>query len=554
MMRPSGVVTTAEATGDPRSETHMQQNQVRGNAPGAEQVRQLSSLSPQMKRLVRVIAAGGATIAAIGFVGSYKALQKLGDQQGLGFFSYAFPVGIDVGIVVLLAIDLVLSWMRIRFPLLRQTAWLLTASTIAFNAASAWPHPLGVAVHAVIPLLFIGIVEAARFTVARTADLAADQHMEGVRFVRWILAPVATFKLWRKMRLYEIRSYEEIVALEQRRLVYRAILRYEYGRNWRRSAPIAEVLPLKLAKFGRDVPELTPPQTDLSKRYAPTVTVERMPAAPADPVEQADRPALLGGLPPELLSALTALVERTEQPVEHAPVTVPVVEQPGPVTLEKVAHGMVPLGVTSPKQFEEKSSTWFRRPPEENRMYESFPAEVETEAQEFYNNPEADGPQIATSPEELNRWATVRPQPAQSPRPAGVRVTIPQQDLTEFEFQQRPEPFQPVAEVEPEVFQPVAVEPEPVALVEPVAPPAFTVEPELELEPVEPQESPSPLVDGPKLTGKQRMVMLYRELDDQHRALSDNALAPIVAAKLGITEGSARKYLGAIKSGKLPLD
>jgi hypothetical protein len=59
-----------------------------------------------------------------------------------------FSIGIDAGICVLLALDLLLTWIRIPFPLLRQTAWLLTAATIAFNGAAAWPDPLGVGMHA----------------------------------------------------------------------------------------------------------------------------------------------------------------------------------------------------------------------------------------------------------------------------------------------------------------------------------------------------------------------------------------------------------------------
>jgi hypothetical protein len=34
-----------------------------------------------------------------------------------GWFANVFPVGIDAGIVVLLALDLLLTWLRIPFPL-----------------------------------------------------------------------------------------------------------------------------------------------------------------------------------------------------------------------------------------------------------------------------------------------------------------------------------------------------------------------------------------------------------------------------------------------------
>ncbi|MFK0160712.1 DUF2637 domain-containing protein [Streptomyces sp. NPDC090493] len=199
--------------------------------------------------LIGVVIAGAVVIAAIGFAGSYAAVRQLALHKGFGWFSNVFPVGIDAGIVVLLALDLLLTWLRIPFPLLRQTAWLLTAATIAFNAASA-TDPLGVGMHAVIPILFVVSVEAARHAVGRIADITADRHMESVRIARWLLAPLPTFLLWRRMKLWELRSYDEVVRLEQARMVYRARLRAKFGRAWRRKAPVEFVMPLRLARYG----------------------------------------------------------------------------------------------------------------------------------------------------------------------------------------------------------------------------------------------------------------------------------------------------------------
>ncbi|WP_176739402.1 DUF2637 domain-containing protein, partial [Streptomyces sp. EN16] len=200
--------------------------------------------------LIGVVIAGAVLIAAIGFAGSYAAVRELAEDKGFGTFSLVFPIGIDAGICVLLALDLLLTWMRIPFPLLRQTAWLLTAATIAFNGAASWPDPLGTAMHAVIPVLFVVSVEAARHAVGRIADITADKHMEGVRLTRWLLSPVPTFKLWRRMKLWELRSYEQVIKLEQDRLIYQARLQARFGRNWRRKAPIESLMPLRLAKYG----------------------------------------------------------------------------------------------------------------------------------------------------------------------------------------------------------------------------------------------------------------------------------------------------------------
>ncbi|MDH6113152.1 hypothetical protein P3T36_006515 [Kitasatospora sp. MAP12-15] len=208
------------------------------------------SLTRTHRALLGLVAAGACLISGIGFAGSYSAVRELALHKGFGTFSYAFPIGVDAGIVVLLALDLVLTWLRIPFPLLRQTAWLLTVATISFNAAASWGDPLGMGMHAVIPVLFVVVVEASRHAVGRIAAITADRHMDSVRLMRWLLSPVPTFRLWRRMKLWELRSYDEVVRLEQNRLVYRAQLRFRYGRGWRRSAPIQALLPLKLAKYG----------------------------------------------------------------------------------------------------------------------------------------------------------------------------------------------------------------------------------------------------------------------------------------------------------------
>ncbi len=208
--------------------------------------------------LIGVVVSGAVIIAGIGFAGSYAAVRELAIQKGFGNFSYVFPIGIDAGICVLLALDLLLTWIRIPFPLLRQTAWLLTAATIAFNGAAAWPDPLGVGMHAVIPILFVVSVEAARHATGRIADITADKHMEGVRLTRWLLSPGPTFLLWRRMKLWELRSYEQVIKLEQERLVYRARLRSRFGRAWRRKAPVESLMPLRLARYGVPLAETAP--------------------------------------------------------------------------------------------------------------------------------------------------------------------------------------------------------------------------------------------------------------------------------------------------------
>ncbi|MET8030261.1 DUF2637 domain-containing protein [Streptomyces avermitilis] len=241
--------------------------------------------------MISAVILGGLVIAGIGFAGSYAAVRELAIKKGFGNFSYVFPIGIDAGICVLLALDLLLTWIRIPFPLLRQTAWLLTAATIAFNGAAAWPDPLGVGMHTVIPILFVVAVEAARHAVGRIADITADKHMEGVRLTRWLLSPLPTFLLWRRMKLWELRSYEQVIKLEQERLVYQARLHSRFGRAWRRKAPVESLMPLRLARYG--IPLIQTAPTGLAA--AGIEPVLPPPAPQPQPQPQAEPADTVGG-------------------------------------------------------------------------------------------------------------------------------------------------------------------------------------------------------------------------------------------------------------------
>ncbi|MFE4873460.1 DUF2637 domain-containing protein [Streptomyces sp. NPDC056682] len=277
--------------------------------------------------LIGVVVAGAVVIAGIGFAGSYAAVRELALHKGFGNFSYVFPIGVDAGICVLLALDLLLTWMRIPFPLLRQTAWLLTAATIAFNGAAAWPDPLGVGMHAVIPVLFVVSVEAARHAVGRIADITADKHMEGVRLTRWLLSPIPTFRLWRRMKLWELRSYEQVIKLEQDRLVYRARLQSVYGRAWRRKAPVESLMPLRLAKYGVPLAETAPAglaAAGMEPVLLPSVSIERTDL----PASARELDGTFGQLA-EAGEAPVPAVERSFQPDGPSPVeTEPVAEEP----------------------------------------------------------------------------------------------------------------------------------------------------------------------------------------------------------------------------------
>lgn len=215
----------------------------------------LQPLTRTQKILTGIVVGAVLVIAALGFIGSYSAVTDLAAAKGFGQFARAFPVAVDAGIIAFLALDLLLTWRRIAFPLLRYTAWALTAATIAFNAATAWPDKLGVGMHGTIPVLFVIAVEAARHAIGRIADITADKHLEGPNASRWLLNPVGTFVLWRRQRLWQIRKWSTVLELERERRIYRAQLRREHGRSWRRKATAPQRLVLELSADGMSVQE-----------------------------------------------------------------------------------------------------------------------------------------------------------------------------------------------------------------------------------------------------------------------------------------------------------
>ncbi|MFE7159929.1 DUF2637 domain-containing protein [Streptomyces sp. NPDC057636] len=359
--------------------------------------------APQLTRthriLIGVVVAGAVVIAGIGFAGSYAAVRSLALQKGFGNFSYVFPIGIDAGICVLLALDLLLTWIRIPFPLLRQTAWLLTAATIAFNGAAAWPDPLGVGMHAVIPILFVVSVEAARHAVGRIADITADKHMEGVRLTRWLLSPLPTFLLWRRMKLWELRSYEAVIKLEQERLVYQARLRSRFGRSWRRKAPVESLMPLRLARYGVPLAETAP-----SGLAAAGIEPALLPPAPAPaaPVPELERPAS---------------VATGAQPAPVAPGT----------PAEAAAAAAAAAG--------EESSPWFATPPQPASYGGGYDPTYDPEQQyeQWYEEQQEHlEQQVEDQPQEEQRQQVSLPHPRaaepQFPVPTGAGGTRPMGD------------------------------------------------------------------------------------------------------------------------------
>ncbi|MEW2219805.1 DUF2637 domain-containing protein [Streptomyces sp. NPDC006990] len=380
--------------------------------------------------LIAVVVAGAMVIAAIGFAGSYAAVRELAERKGFGAFAPFFPIGVDAGIVVLLALDLLLTWIRIPFPLLRQTAWLLTAATIAFNGAAAWPDPLGVGMHAVIPVLFVVTVEAARHAAGRVAALTADKHMEGVRLSRWLLAFPSTFLLWRRMKLWELRHYDEVIRMEQDRLIYETRLRARYGRSWRRKAPVEALMPLKLTRYGIPL-HRTAPQASALPEPEPIPSAQldtRVGRGTADGTGHQTAPPAAPGAD-------------TEPAHEYTPAPSPAAgPEPAPPAQPEPPSGAEPApGAGTPAEAERLPAPGSAQQPRPAAVPEpepAPPAEPAPQAQEF-PVPVAPGryrtlatPQPVRAQQELFvEPAPAPPEPAPAPAPVPPEPSAPEEAL-----------------------------------------------------------------------------------------------------------------------------
>ncbi|MFD4555316.1 DUF2637 domain-containing protein [Streptomyces sp. NPDC058469] len=246
-----------------------------------------------------VVASAATVLAVIGFTGSYRSVRQLALDWGWGWFAYVFPVGIDVGIIGLIAADLFLCAIRTPAPILRWFAWVLTVATVVFNASSGWPANgnagwmdyVEAAAHATMPGLVVVITEALRRAIARRARIADGHEYEPLGIARWVLAPISTFGVWRRMRLWEVYTRSAALDLERDRLTLRDELRERHGRKWRKKARPFELRAMRDASRGLSIPAHLIANVDLpTANAAPALTANGV-NADREALAPGDRPA-----------------------------------------------------------------------------------------------------------------------------------------------------------------------------------------------------------------------------------------------------------------------
>ncbi|WPO71401.1 DUF2637 domain-containing protein [Streptomyces sp. KN37] len=235
--------------------------------------------------LAGVGAAAAAGVGALGLISSFDAVSAAAARWGFGE-PWMLPVGIDVAIPVFTLGNLLLIRMDMALVWVRFVPWVLTLITCGLNVAVG--HSLWAKVaHGTMPLLWVVFSEIGAHIYAVRIGAATGRRMEKVRFSRWLLAPLSTFALWRRMTLWEVTSYTDALARERERLLARADLRERYGRSWRRRTPRRERVLLRLGELN---PADAVPDTAPAPETAPEPAVEEAtPPAPKAPRKRAGK-------------------------------------------------------------------------------------------------------------------------------------------------------------------------------------------------------------------------------------------------------------------------
>ncbi|MCF3132457.1 DUF2637 domain-containing protein [Streptomyces olivochromogenes] len=235
---------------------------VSGMAGGVSRTRKRNPIKPRRDGLMAALslaaALGGTLVGVIGFAMSYSTLAEVALSWGFTEkLAPWFPVGVDASIIAFLALDLYLIRKDTPWPLLRLAAHAMTGATIWFNASSQGriaADPVKSASHGVMPLLFVIGVEAARRLFIKKAQLEAGTHTDRIPLHRWILSPIATPRFYRRMRLYGVSSYPEMIRRQQELIAYAQWLRRKYTGDLSKASE-DERLPLKMAAYGYTVSE-----------------------------------------------------------------------------------------------------------------------------------------------------------------------------------------------------------------------------------------------------------------------------------------------------------
>ncbi|MGW2467745.1 DUF2637 domain-containing protein [Streptomyces bauhiniae] len=221
-------------------------------------------------------ALAAAGVGALGLISSFDAVSQAAARWGFTD-AWMLPVGIDTAIPVFTVANLLLVRMDMALAWVRFVPWVLTLVTCGLNIAAGQGMWAKVA-HGTMPLLWVVFSEIGAHIYAVRIGAATGRRMEKIRVSRWLLAPISTFALWRRMTLWEVTSYSTALGMERERQLARADLRERYGRRWRSSTPRRERVLLRL---GEHAPAPAVKEDTTPARPLADPATDKMPRRPA---------------------------------------------------------------------------------------------------------------------------------------------------------------------------------------------------------------------------------------------------------------------------------
>nr|AEC12504.1 pNPL.11c [Nocardiopsis sp. 25L-1-1c] len=173
-----------------------------------------SDQDPWVRRLIGAILISVPLLLALTFYGSFHAVEKFAEKAHVDP-AWIPPVAIDGTLVVFLLFDLLFARLGRPNEFVKQTTRGFIALTLVANAAAGWGSMAAVFLHIPAPLAIVVLTEVSRQAlVAEARKKDGMEPFDAIPFMRWVLAPRATFGLWRWMILRDVRSYSTALATD----------------------------------------------------------------------------------------------------------------------------------------------------------------------------------------------------------------------------------------------------------------------------------------------------------------------------------------------------
>jgi len=236
----------------------------------------------------------GVMAALIGLGGMALSFRSVRDEMIPAFGAWALlvPIVVDMTVFVFSGVDLILARMDMSHPLARWVVYGATGGTIYLNY-TAGHDPAGKVAHVLMPAIWVVFVELMRHVVRTHVGLSGNTRRQPIPLGRWLLSPLPTFLLFRRMVLWQVNSYPRALARERTRLAAIATARHLAGRGWRRKAGPLLRMRIGLGEVDADaVASVLAPAPVVAEQPAPAPAPEPLPEPLPEPVAPEPTPAV----------------------------------------------------------------------------------------------------------------------------------------------------------------------------------------------------------------------------------------------------------------------